>query len=380
MSEGTTTAGGFGIPVFIDPSIILTAQGSDNPFLSIARQVDVNTNAWKGVSSAGVSWSFDAEAAAVSDDSPTLAQPKVDVFMARGFIPYSIEVGEDYPGFASEMSTLLSSGYDELLVDKFTRGSGSGEPMGIVTALDADTTVEVLLGTAGTLAAADIYNVWAKLPQRFRRKASWLGAVEINNKIRQLGTANNFHATTVQLSAESAEVLMNKQWYETPYMTDLTSTAHTNVAVVGDFSNYVVARRGGMSVELVPSCSTSPTTVRPGSAAGSRTPASAAARPTTRASVCSTRPDPRSDPRGPSFQRSGGLVARHPLEPLEAPRRDQMDHVFVTETGSSAHPKTGGSVASTSGSTGPPTTRSSRPTPTSSPTTRATGCGRAAAR
>jgi HK97 family phage major capsid protein len=252
MSEGTTTAGGFGIPVFIDPSIILTAQGSDNPFLSIARQVDVNTNAWKGVSSAGVSWSFDAEAAAVSDDSPTLAQPKVDVFMARGFIPYSIEVGEDYPGFASEMSTLLSSGYDELLVDKFTRGSGSGEPQGIVTALDADTTVEVLLGTAGTLAAADIYNVWAKLPQRFRRRASWLGAVEINNKIRQLGTANNFHATTVQLSAESAEILMNKQWYETPYMTDLTSTAHTNVAVVGDFSNYVVARRGGMSVELVP--------------------------------------------------------------------------------------------------------------------------------
>jgi HK97 family phage major capsid protein len=253
MSEGTTTAGGFGIPVFIDPSIILTAQGSGNPFLSIARQVDVNTNKWKGVSSAGVSWSFDAEASAVSDDSPTLAQPSVDVFMARGFIPYSIEVGEDYPGFASEMSTLLSSGYNELLVDKFTRGSGSGEPQGIVTALDADTTVEVLLGTAGTLAAADIYKVYEALPQRFRLgNQNWLGAVQINDKIRQLGTANNFHATTVQLAAQSAEVLLGGQWYETPYMTDLTSTVHTNVAVVGDFSNYVVARRGGMSVELVP--------------------------------------------------------------------------------------------------------------------------------
>ena len=252
MAEGAGATGGFGIPVFIDPSIILTAQGSGNPFLQLAKQVDVNTNAWKGVSSAGVSWSFDAEASAVSDDSPTLGQPTVNVFTARGFIPYSIEVGEDYPGFASEMAGLLSSGYDELLVDKFTRGSGSGEPQGIVTALDADTSAEVLLGTAGTLAAADIYNVWAKLPQRFRRNASWLGAIEINNKIRQLGTANNFHATTVQLSAGSAEVLMNKQWYETPYMTDLTTTTHTNVAVVGDFSNYVIARRGGMSVELVP--------------------------------------------------------------------------------------------------------------------------------
>lgn len=251
MSEGTTTAGGFGVPVFIDPSIILTAQESDNPFLRIATQKDVNTNAWKGVSSDGVSWSFDAEASEVSDDSPSLLQPNVPVFTARGFIPYSIEVGEDYPGFASEMSTLLAAGYDELLVDKFTRGSGSGEPLGIVTALDADTTVEVQLGTAGTLAASDIYNVWAKLPQKYRRRASWLGAVEINNKIRQLGTANNFHATTVQLSAGAAEVLMNKSWYETPYMTDLTSTAHTNVTVVGDFSNYVIARRGGMSVELI---------------------------------------------------------------------------------------------------------------------------------
>jgi len=252
MSEGTTTAGGFGIPVLIDPSIIMTAQGSGNPFLTLARQVDAKTNKWKGVGSAGVSWSFDAEASAVSDDSPAIAQPSVDVFMARGFIPYSIEVGQDYPGFASEMSTLLTEGYNELLIDKFTRGSGSGEPMGVVTALDADTTVEVLLGTAGTLAAADVYNAYARLPQRFRNKRNWLGAVEINNKIRQLGTANNFHATTVQLAAGSAEALLGGQWYETPYMTDLTSTVHTNVAVVGDFSNYVIARNGGMSVELVP--------------------------------------------------------------------------------------------------------------------------------
>ena len=253
MSEGTSSAGGYGVPVFIDPSIILTAQETDNPFLTLARQVDVNTNKWNGVSSAGVSWSFDTEASAVSDDSPTLAQPSVDVFMARGFIPYSIEVGMDYPGFADEMSRLLGAGYDELLLDKFTRGSGSGEPKGLITALDANTNVEVLLATGGTLAAADVYNVWAKLPQKYRRRASWLNSVEINNKIRQLGTANVFHAYTENLTAEWAGIFFNKGVYETPYMTDLTTSAvHTNVAVVGDFSNYVIARRAGMNVELVP--------------------------------------------------------------------------------------------------------------------------------
>lgn len=255
MSEGTTTAGGFGIPVFIDPSIIMTAQGSDNPFLSIARQVDVNTNAWKGVSSAGVTWSFDSEGVEVSDDSPTLAQPTVTVFMARGLIPFTIEVGQDYPGFAAEMSRLLAEGYDELLVDKFTRGTGTGEPKGILTALSANTNVRVAITTSGTaFGANDPYKVWAALPQRFRRKASWLMSVDVNNKIRQIGTANVFHAFTDNLPAEWADVLFGKATYESPYMPDTTTSTSATIglAAVGDFQNYVIARRGGMSVELVP--------------------------------------------------------------------------------------------------------------------------------
>lgn len=233
----------------------MTAQGSGNPFLQIAKSVDVNTNAWKGVSSAGVTWSFDAEAAEVSDDSPTLAQPTVTVFMARGFVPYSIEVGQDYPGFAAEMQTLLAEGYDELLVDKFTRGSGTGEPKGILTALSANTNVRVTVQTSGTnFGPKDPYNVWKALPQRFRRKASWLMSVDVNNNIRQIGTANVFHAYTENLPAEWADMLFGKTTYESPYMPDTTTStsAPIGLAVVGDFSNYVIARRGGMSTEPIP--------------------------------------------------------------------------------------------------------------------------------
>jgi HK97 family phage major capsid protein len=253
-AEWTSASGGFGIPVFIDPSIILTAQESGNPFLTLARQVTVNTNQWKGVSSAGVSWAFQTEAAAVTDNAPTLAQPTVTVHMARGFIPYSIEVGQDYPAFADEMAQLLAAGYDELLVDKFTRGSGSGEPQGIVTALSANTNVRVKLGTAGTLAEADPYSVWKALPQKFRRRAAWMMSVGVNNAVRRLGTANVFHAFTENLPAEWADILFGKTVYESPYMNDTpaTTTSNESLAVVGDWANFVIARRGGMSVELVP--------------------------------------------------------------------------------------------------------------------------------
>jgi HK97 family phage major capsid protein len=256
MSENTTTAGGFGIPVFIDPSIILTAQESGNPFLEIARQVDVNTNQWKGVSSAGVTWAFQTEAATAADNSPVLAQPSVLVHMARGTIPYSIEVGMDYPQFAEEMSRLLAEGYDELLVQKFTIGSGTGEPKGILTALSANTNVRVTVQTAGTnFSAGDPYKVWKALPKKFRRaRAAWLMSVGVNNAIRQLGTANVYHATTINLAEEWLETLFNRRAYESPYMPDATTvaTATDGLAIVGDFSNFVVARRGGMSTEFIP--------------------------------------------------------------------------------------------------------------------------------
>jgi len=253
MAEGATGTGGAGVPVFIDPSIILTAQGSGNPFLEIASSVDVNTNAWKGVNSAGVSWSFDTENTEVSDDSPTLGQPTVNIYMARGFVPYSIEVGMDYPNFASEMQTLLAEGYDELLIDKFSRGSGSGEPNGILTVLSGSAGTRVALQTAGTFAQTDFYKVWKSLPQRFRRKASWMMSVDVNNTIRQFGTANVFHAYTVNIPTEWADEFFGKQAYESPYFPDSTTvTTSANLLVVGDFKNYKIARRGGMTIEQIP--------------------------------------------------------------------------------------------------------------------------------
>lgn len=253
MSEGTTTSGGFAIPVFIDPSIILTDQETDNPFLSVARQVTVNTNAWKGVSAAGVAWSFDSEASAVSDDSIAITQPTVSIFTARGFIPYSIEIGEDWPGFQAEMARLLAEGYDELLIDKFSRGSGIGEPRGVLTALDANTNSEVTSTTDGAFGYEDVYKAWKELPQKYRRRASWMMSVDINNKIRQFGAANVYHAATVALPAGAAEVLFGRPIYESPYFPDFTATTGPeNRLVVGDFQNYVVARRSGMTVELVP--------------------------------------------------------------------------------------------------------------------------------
>ena len=78
-------------------------------------------------------------------------------------------------------------------------------------------------------------------------------SVGVMNKIRQFGAANVYHATTVTLTEGAIENLFNKPVYENAYMPDFTgTTGAANICVVGDFSNFKIARRQGMQVELVP--------------------------------------------------------------------------------------------------------------------------------
>jgi HK97 family phage major capsid protein len=249
------TAGGFAVPVLIDPTIIMTAQGSTNDILRLARVETITTDVWKGVSSAGVSWKFDTEAAAATDNAPLVAQPTVTTRRADGFIPFSIEIGMDWPGFAESMSGLLAEGYDELLAEKLTTGtSGSTEPTGLITRLDATTTIEVELATAATLVGGDIYGLWAALPQRFRRAANcaWMSSTDMQNSIRQLGTVDpNF---SVDITQEAIPRLFGRQYPMNDYMQDLpaSGTGTQPLLVVGDFRGYVVAQRAGMMVEFIP--------------------------------------------------------------------------------------------------------------------------------
>ena len=73
MSIGTDSAGGFLLPTHLDPQILLSNAGAVDPIRQLARVETIATDTWNGVSSAGVTASWDAEATEVSDDSPTLA-------------------------------------------------------------------------------------------------------------------------------------------------------------------------------------------------------------------------------------------------------------------------------------------------------------------
>lgn len=249
----TDNAGGYLVPFQLDPSVILTADGSFNQVRQIARKVTATGDVWNGVSSAGVTGSWDAEAAEVSDDAPTLAQPSIPVHKLAIFVPISIEALADAQNVAQEVGEMIAFEKDRLESVAFISGSGSGQPTGIITALNGGSS-EIAAATADTFVLADLYGLDSALPARYRARASWLAHRTTYNDIRQFDTSGGA-ALWERLGADVPPLLLGKGAYEAEAMETVGQTAtagNDEFLVFGDFMNYVIADRLGTTVEFIP--------------------------------------------------------------------------------------------------------------------------------
>lgn len=248
----TDANGGYLIPQQLDPNLILTANGTTNPIRDIARKVIATGDRWDGVSAGAASWSWDAEGTEVSDDAVATANPFVQIFTGRGFIPYSHEVGMDAANWAENLGLCLAQGKDDLEATAHVTGSGTGQPVGIVTALTGGSSV-VASAATDTFAVGDTYSLIEALPARYRRQAKWAMNVAVIGLIRKFGTADS-HALLTHLNDGHDNLqLHGKPVLEASQFDGvINATVDNFLAVVGDWSNYVIADRLGMVVEVIP--------------------------------------------------------------------------------------------------------------------------------
>ena len=249
LAEGTGSAGGFGVPFALDPTILLSSNGVINPIRQLASTITVATSLWKGVSSAGVTAGFAAEATEASDNAPTLAQPEINLEKAQAFIPFSIEVGQDYAGFQDELAKLLIDAKDVLESEKFLSGAGHGshEPKGLLTGLEAGQ--EVATSKAKEIKPADIYSLKAALPARFLASASWAGAPAVLDAIYKMIGGGS---TEPPIMRTRDGGVFNAKTAEWSSMSTATTTTGEKVLLYGDFDEFRVVDRLGMNIELVP--------------------------------------------------------------------------------------------------------------------------------
>lgn len=253
----TDAAGGFAVPFTLDPTIIGIDGLSFNPFRRISRVVQTTTDSWNGVTGTAVSFSWDAEAAEVSDDAITLAQPSIPVYKLAGFVPFSVEIGGDWQDIDGDLRTALMEGRDNAEATAHAKGTGSGQPTGIETALDG-TASELAPATAETFALADLYTVRNALPPRHRQAGPvWVMNIGTSGDIHQFDTVGGGNLFWGDLTEGGRNRLLGYEWVESSTVDDSTdinpaATEDNFILYLGNWSRYVIVDRVGMSVELVP--------------------------------------------------------------------------------------------------------------------------------
>jgi HK97 family phage major capsid protein len=250
----TSAAGGYAVPYTLDPTVIRTSNSSVNPIRAISNVKQITTDEWRGVTAGAVTGGYHAEATESSDGSPTLAQPVISTEKADVFIPYSIEVGMDWPSLVTEIGGLIAEFKDDLEAAKFLTGTGTDEPFGVLTGA---TTTVTAAGTAA-FAAVDLYSLEGALPQRHLARASLVTSRSLVSRIRQLdaaGAANPWitFAGASGATANPGQINANILGYPAYVSSSVVSvlTTASKIAILGNFDRYVIAERVGMTIETV---------------------------------------------------------------------------------------------------------------------------------
>ncbi|QXC42193.1 MULTISPECIES: phage major capsid protein [Rhodococcus] len=253
ITEGGT--GSYLLPLVLDPSILLTTDGSRNPLRQISRVVQTTAASWHGVTSAGVTAEWTPEMQEVADATPTLASPIIPVYKGDAYVQYSFEVGQDAAGdFLGELQTLLVDGADQLMNAAYVTGTGTGQPKGLITSLVAAGGSVIQTGT-GTeaLASADAFKLQNALGPRFQDRAQFAGHLATINAFRQMETTNG--SLKFPSLQDTPPRLLGRLMNEISGMDGTINPAavENNYSLVyGAFDNFVIVDRIGTTLELIP--------------------------------------------------------------------------------------------------------------------------------
>jgi HK97 family phage major capsid protein len=246
----TGSAGGFAVPFELDPSILLTSAGVENPLRRISRVIPISVDEWRGVASAGVTAAYEAELTEVAESTATLVQPTISSEKGHVFVPFSIEIGQDWSTLAAELAILMADAKDTLEAGKFATGTGTNEPFGVLVG----TTNTVNAAAGQTFTRANGFSLSEALPPRYKENASFVADERIVNRIRQFETTSGSPLPEWREGAGpegSVGLYMGKPLYQASEFPDTPATGN-KFLLYGDFSRYVIIERIGTTIEVIP--------------------------------------------------------------------------------------------------------------------------------
>ena len=262
ITGGTGASGGYFVPIYIDPTMIITGAGATNPFrkISTVKTIGPAFGGWYGATAAQVTAAWTGEGAVAPDNTPTVTQPNIPIWMAEAQVTASFAAFEDIADLASDVAMLFVDAKNNLEALAFTTGSGTSQPTGVVTATVAVAGNRIAPTTGGSLSVGDPFLVQNALPERFQNydwggvdsSLAWTCNITVANKVRALALAqNSANSLWTDLSAQQPPKLSGAPLFRAGSMSSSLTTGQ-DVLLYGDFSRYYIIDRIGFSMEFIP--------------------------------------------------------------------------------------------------------------------------------
>jgi len=244
MQEGTDAEGGYFVPEEFRTQVIHNTGvpgGVHRPHCTV-----LTTSLKDGYlpTLASVSWAAIAEEAAYGDNTPTVGQVTFTVRKSGGTVKVSNELLEDsavnLPALLSQIFGEAAGRYED---QQMIEGDGSGEHEGLRTSATDGTDTD----STSAVSIADIMTWYFDLPAQFRTNA----VISTTSSFMQQVNTLDVTSSKNSLTTAPAEALLGRPlalFDGTGWDNAAAIATNEEVGAIGDFRNYYLIDRIGMSV------------------------------------------------------------------------------------------------------------------------------------
>jgi len=245
MTEGIDVDGGYLVPIEYQKKVVqkLNEMGATRSISTV-----LGTSSTRNIPTEGEAPTFTwvDEEGAYGETKSTFGLKQLGAYKLGGIIKVSEELLQDNMiNFDAYMAGQIAKGIDKAESPAFATGDGNKKPTGY----DTSAPVGANSTTAATdaITADEIIDIYYDLPAQYRKNATWRMTDKTEKAIRKLKDSNGNYIYDPRLDSEGRASLLGKPIVIDNSLPELG--ASNKFIVIGDFSYYQIADRGGMSMQ-----------------------------------------------------------------------------------------------------------------------------------
>lgn len=196
----------------------------------------------------GVQGYWAAEAATVTATKPKFGQIQLNLNKLMALYYATDELLQDTAAMDSILGQAFAEELNFKLDDAIVRGTGAGQPLGILNAGALVTVAKEAAQPADTVVAENIIKMWSRMMARSRANAVWLINQEIEPELFTMGLAVGASGIPVYMPANGISGQPYGTLFGRPVLPIEQASALGDVGdvILADFGQYLLADKGSM--------------------------------------------------------------------------------------------------------------------------------------